>query len=145
MVMSLEEFKYVMNQIKAHSEKLERVSDFFEKELCTDSWCLFNIGENLSNTVCCMLADHFNCWWVVDDTDSKERVDGMLKGMGLPPSKGASLEWWDESKRRYENDIEYWLYEDNKKIVVDDKEIPIKTLEEFYDYLIKYCVDKKGS
>ena len=145
MVMSLEEFKYIMNQIKAHSEKLERVSDFFKKELCTDSWCLFNIGENLSSTLCCMLADHFNCWWVVDDTNSRERVDNMLKGMGLPPSKGASLEWWDESKRRYENDIEYWLYEDSKKIVVNDKEISIRTLEEFYNYLINYCVDRKSS
>lgn len=143
MVMSFEEFKYIMNQIKVHSEKLERVSDFFEKELCTDSWCLFNIGENLTSTLCCMLADHFNCWWVVDDTSSKEKVDSMLEEMGLPPSKGSSLEWWDESKRRYDNDIEYWLYEDNKKISIDGKEIPIETLEEFYTYLVKYCVDKK--
>ena len=143
MVMPFEEFKYVMNQIKAHSDKLERISDFFEKECCTDSWCLFNIGEDLANTLCCMLADHFNCWWVVDSTSSKEKVDGLLESMGLPPSKGSSSEWWDETKRRYDNDIEYWLYEDNKKIVIDDKDIPIETLEQFYDYLIKYCIDKK--
>ena len=143
MVMPFEEFKYIMNQIQAHSDKLERVSDFFEKELCTDSWCLFNIGEDLSNTLCCMLADHFNCWWVVEDTAAKEKVDGLLESMGRPPSKGSTTEWWDESKRRYDNDIEYWLYEDSKKIVMDGKDIPIETLEQFYDYLIKYCIDKK--
>lgn len=143
MVMPLEEFKYIMNQIKAHSDKIERVSDFFEKELCTDSWCLFNIGDDLANTLCCVLADHFNCWWMVDNKETKDKVDGMLEELGLPPSKGSSLEWWDSSKRQYENDIEYWLYEDSKKIIVDGKEIPIGTLEELYDYLIKYCVDKK--
>ena len=141
-VMSFEEFKYIMNKIKAHSEKLERVSDFFEKELCTDSWCLFNIGEDLANVLCCMLADHFNCWWKIEDESSKEKVDGLLESMGLPPSKGSSADWWDETKRRYDNDIEYWLYEDNKKIIIEDKEIPINTLEEFYDYLINYCIDK---
>ena len=46
-VMSFEQFEYIMNQIKAHSEKLERVSDFFEKELCSDSWCLVNVGEEI--------------------------------------------------------------------------------------------------
>lgn len=143
MVMPFEEFKYIMNQIKAHSNKLEKVSDFFEKELCTDSWCLVSIGEDLSNTLCCMLADHFNCWWVVDDKESKEKVDEMLESMGLPPSKGSSLEWWNPDKRHYDNDIEYWLYEDSRKITVDDKDIPIETLEQFYNYLVKYCVDKK--
>lgn len=158
MVMPLEEFKYIMEQIKAHSEKLERISDFFEKELCTDSWCLFNIGEELASTLYCMLADHFNCWWISEDTESKEKVDNILKGIGLPPSKGTSLEWWDTSKKRYENDIEYWLYEEPqtvkdengkdvkvKRIIVDEEEVPITTLEEFYDYLVKYCVDKNKS
>ena len=143
MVMPFEEFKYIMDQIKAHSNKLERISDFFEKELCSDSWCLFSIGEDLSNTLCCMLADHFNCWWVVDDKESKEKVDEMLESMGLPPSKGSSLEWWNPDKRPYDNDIEYWLYEDSRKITVDNKDIPIETLEQFYEYLVKYCVDKK--
>ena len=142
MVMPFEEFKFIMNQIQAHSEKIERVSDFFEKELCTDSWCLFNIGDDLANTLCCMLADHFNCWWVTKDYESKERVDDMLKSMGLPPSKGSSLEWWDPDKRRYENDIEYWLYEDTKRIVIEDEEIPIDTLEQFYNYLVDHCIDK---
>lgn len=143
MVMPFEEFKYIMNQIQAHSSKLERISDFFEKELCSDSWCLVNLGEDLSTTLCCMLADHFNCWWSSDEYTSTERINGMLKEMGLPPVKGSTTEWWDETKRRYDNDIEYWLYEDSKKIVMDGKEIPIGTLEELYDYLIKYCVDKK--
>lgn len=143
MVMPLEEFKFIMNQIKEHSDKIERVSNFFEKELCSDSWCLFNIGDDLANTLCCMLADHFNCWWAVEDKESKEKVDNMLASMGLPPSKEGSLEWWDTSKRHYENDIEYWLYEDSKRIIVEGVEVPIDTLEDLYDYLIKYCVDKK--
>ena len=143
MVMPFEEFKYIMNQIQAHATKLERISDFFEKEMCSDSWCLVNIGEDLANTLCCMLADHFNCWWVVNDKEAKDKIDGMLEDLGLPPSKGSSLDWWDPTKRQYENDIEYWLYEDSKRIIVEGQEVPIATLEELYDYLIKYCVDKK--
>lgn len=142
-VMPFEEFKYIIEQIQAHSEKLGRLSDFFEKELCTDSWCIVNVGENLSNTLCCMLADHFNCWWEIDDTSAQEKVNGILESMGLPPSRGYSREWWDETKRRYDNDIEYWLYEENKKIVIDGEEVPIETLEEFYNYLVSRCVDKK--
>ena len=142
-VMPFGEFKYIMEQIQAHSEKLGRLSDFFEKELCTDSWCIVNVGEKLSNILCCMLADHFNCWWEINDTGAQEKVNGILESMGLPPSKGFSREWWDETKRRYDNDIEYWLYEENKKIVIDGEEIPIETLEEFYNYLISHCVDKK--
>lgn len=144
MVMPFKEFEYLMNLVKAHSNKLERISDFFEKELCTDSWCLVNIGEDLANVICCMLADHFNCWWVGCNDDSKEKVDNLLESMGLPPSKGTTLEWWDTSKRHYDNDIEYWLYEDSKKVTIDDKDIPIETLEQFYDYLVTYCIDKKN-
>ena len=31
----------------------------------------------------------------------------------------------------------------NKKVTIDGKEIPIDTLEQFYNYLITYCVDRK--
>ena len=144
-VMTFEEFKYIMNQIKAHSDKMERVSDFFEKELCTDSWCLVNVGEDLANTLCCMLADHFNCWWGdIEVTEAnKIKVDQMLQDMGLPKSNPYSRDWWLPNVRRYDNDIEYWLYEDNKKVTIDGKEVPIDTLEQFYNYLITYCVDRK--
>lgn len=144
-VMTFEEFKYIMNQIKAHSDKMERVSDFFEKELCTDSWCLVNVGEDLANTLCCMLADHFSCWWGdIEVTEvNKIKVDQMLQDMGLPKSNPYSRDWWLPNVRRYDNDIEYWLYEDNKKVTIDGKEIPIDTLEQFYNYLITYCVDRK--
>ena len=144
-VMSYEQFEYIMNQIKAHSEKLERISNFFEKEVCTDSWCLVNVGEELAQTLCNMLADHFNCWWgeVEIAVASKEEADKLLKEMKLPPSTPYSREWWQPNVRAYDNDIEYWLYEDNKKVKIDGKEIPIETLKQLYDYLVTYCVDKK--
>ena len=53
--------------------------------------------------------------------------------------------WWDKKVRLWENDIEYWLYEDHKKIEINGKDIPIKTLKQFYKYLVKYCVDKKNN
>lgn len=139
-VMPFEKFKYVMEQIKAHSDKIERISDFFEKELCTDSWCLFTVGDELAQSLCCMLADEFNCWY--DTSSNKEKIDEVLQQVGLPPTEESTVEWWT-GKRCAENDIEYWLYEESKKIVVDGKEIYISTLEEFYHYLITYYVDKK--
>lgn len=144
-VMSFEEFEFIMNQIKNHSDKLERVSDFFEKELCTDSWCLVNIGEDLAQTLCNLLADHFNCWWgeVEICESSRKKIDQLFEEVNLRPSKPYSREWWQPNVRSYDNDIEYWLYEESKKITIGEKEIPVETLKQFYDYLVEYCVDKK--
>ena len=141
-IMSFDKFKFIIEQIQAHEEKRDRISDFFEKELCEDSWCLFNVGEDLAHTLICLLADEFNCWYKCNYNPA---VDKLKEELGVEPDKKTETnypKWWDKSVRSWENDIEYWLYEDNKKIIIHDIEIPIGTLEEFYNYLVKYCVDK---
>ena len=142
-IMSFDEFKYIMTQIKDYEEKRDRISDFLEEEMCSDSYCLFNVGEDLVRTLTSMLADHFNCWYQIKVNPA---VNELREAIGVEPIKEKESEeprWWDKSCRRWENDIEYWLYEENKKIIINGKDIPIKTLKQLYKYLIKYCVDRK--
>ena len=88
-----------------------------------------------------MLADEFDCWY---ETWINPEVNDLREELGLKrDERKGGTQWWDSSVRLWENDIEYWLYEENKKIEIDGKEVPIGTLREFYDYLITYCVDKK--
>ena len=152
-VMPFEKFKYIMTQVQEYEAKKERISDFLEEEVCTDSYCLFTVGEDLVTTITSMLADHFNCWYNVrlscnveikedTSTDFSALVEAVKKSGNFKEDSETPL-WWDNKYRRWDNDIEYWLYEDNKKIIIDSEEIPIGTLEEFYSYLINYCVDKK--
>ena len=133
-----------MNQIKEFEEKRNRISDFLEKEICSDSYCLFTVGEDLVTTITSMLADHFNCWYQVSYNPA---MDALKKEFNVKVEKKKESEfpkWWDESCRKWENDIEYWLYEENKCITINGKETPpLKTLKQLYKYLIKYCVDKK--
>lgn len=152
-IMPFEKFEYIMKQIQEYEAKRGRISDFLEKELCSDSFCLFNVGEDLLTTVTSMLADEFNCWYNIYTGSKVEEVNKSLneisKGWqellknGSIKQESDSPVWWNPKVRRWDNDIEYWLYEDNKRIVINEKEIPIETLPEFYDYLVKYCVDKK--
>ena len=142
-VMPFEKFEYIIQQILEHEAKRERISDFIEEEFCTDSYCFFTVGDKLQETLVNLLADEFNCWYKVDYNTN---VDKLKESLGIETEKLEDKEtpvWWDKSVRKWENDIEYWLYEDAKKIEIDGEEIPIGTVKEFYDYLIKYCVDKK--
>ena len=142
-VMPYKKFKYIMKQIQNNEKKREKVSDIFEEELCSDSWCIFTFGEDIVDSLICLLADHFNCWYQVKCSPS---FDAFKKELNIAEEKvkeSTMPKWWDKSYRRWENDIAYYLYEENKKIIIDGKEIPINTLKQFYNYLIKYCVDKK--
>lgn len=142
-VMPFEKFEYVMKQIQEYEAKKDRISDFLEKEICSDSYCFFNVGEDLAHTLTCFLADEFNCWYNCNYVNPA--VDELKNEIGIEPdnrTESTYPKWWDKSVRSWDNDIEYWLYEDSKKIIIHDIEIPISTLEEFYNYLIKYCVDK---
>ena len=140
-IMPFEKFEYIINQIKKYEEKRDRISDFLEKEMCGNHYCLFNVGEDLQSTIIHMLADEFDCWyeiWI------NPEVNDLREELGLKrDERRDGIQWWDSSVRLWENDIEYWLYEDSKKIEIDGKEVPINTLREFYDYLVTYCVDKK--
>lgn len=143
-IMPFEKFEYLMKQVQAYEEKRNRISDFFEEEICTDSWCFFNVGEDLATSITNMLADEFNCWYKSAYTSVS--INKLKEELGVKGEDKEEVEypkWWDKSVRTWENDIEYWLYEDHKKITVEGQEVPIETLQEFYDYLVKFCVDKK--
>ena len=142
-VMPYEKFEYIMKQIQEHEKKRNKISDFFEEELCTDSWCFINFGEDIVDSLTCLLADHFNCWYRVNYSPTPDLIKDKI-GISEKRAEDSDVsKWWDKSFRRWDNDIEYWLYEENKKIEINKKEIPIKTLKQFYNYLVKYCVDKK--
>lgn len=142
-IMKYAKFKHILNVIKEHNAKIERISDFMEKEVCTDSYCMVNIGEELVTTLTSMLADEFDCWYYIC-TAPKIEIKDLFEGKPVQYIKEEPEinEWWEKSNRRWENDIEYWLYEDNKKIVVNGKEVPIDTEGQFYDYLVTQLLDK---
>lgn len=141
-VMPFEKFEYIMNQILQFQKKSEKISDFINDELCTDSRGWFSVGDELVVTLTCMLADEFNCWYSLGHNHSA--VNELREAMGLEKDeREEGTRWWDKNVRKWENDIEYWLYEDTKRIGMNGKDIPIQTLEEFYNYLITYCLDKK--
>ena len=132
-VMNKEKFIFMLNTLKQMKEKRDKITDFFEKELCSDSWAIFNFAENLDNMIMYILADEFNCWYDTWATETNKQV----------------TEWWKKENKYNlkENDIEYWLYEEDKDgkkfIEVGDEKIDITTPEAFYDYLIKNFLDRK--
>lgn len=142
-VMPFKKFKYIMKQIQQYEKKRDKISDFFEDEICTDSWCYINFGENIVDTLVCLLADHFNCWYQINWNPSIDTLKNEFKVNVEKKKESHVAKWWDKSLRRWENDIEYFLYEENKQIIINGEEVPIKTLNQFYKYLVKYCVDKK--
>lgn len=141
--MPFKKFKYIMKQIQQYEKKRDKISDFFEDEICTDSWCYINFGENIVDTLVCLLADHFNCWYQSNWNPSIDTLKNEFKVNVEKKKESHVTKWWDKSFRRWENDIEYFLYEENKQITINGEEVPIKTLNQFYKYLVKYCVDKK--
>ena len=117
-----------MNILIDFQERKERISDFFEKELMQDSWCIFTFGNTVESTLVNMLADEFDCWYTCRE-DIKE------------------FDWWNfEDGRNYgmENDVEAWLYsiDEEKSIWVGDKKIDISSIESFYDYLVSSYKEK---
>ena len=143
MVMPFKKFKYIMKQVQKHEKKRDKISDFFEKELCTDSWCLLNFGEDIVDSLTCLLADHFNCWYKINYSPAFDALKKEINISEERTEESNTPKWWDKSRRRWENDIEYFLYEESRQVVIDGKEIPIKKLKQFYNYLVTYCVDKK--
>ena len=116
-LMSLEKFKYIMETIEKGISQRNKISDFMEKELCTDSWCLFNVGTPIEDCLIGMLADEFKCWYSLKDN--------------------ASFEWWN-SRRGLENDIENYFYSLQEKpytLVMNNKKFIIDTVEDLYNFL----------
>ena len=118
--MSFDKFKHIMNVLIEFQQKKDRISDFFEKELTEDSWCIFTLGNTIESALVNLLADEFDCWYSFKD-DIKD------------------FEWWtDEKHYGMENDIEVWLYsiDEEKAVWIDNKKIDISSIASLYDYLI---------
>ena len=115
--MSFEKFKAIMNIIITFDEKRDRVSKFIEDEISTSTYCIVDFGSEVESALVNMLADEFKCWYAFQERD---------------------YDWWN-STTGIENDIEAWLYsifDEPKKITIDDKEIDVNSLESFYEFLV---------
>ena len=125
-LMSYPKFKHIMETILEFMKKRDKVSDFFEKEIMEDSWCLITFGSHIEQTLVNLLADEFECWYTFKE-DVKD------------------FNWWEE-KDHYgmENDIETWLYslDEKKTITINGKEIDITSIPSFYDFLVEQYNDQ---
>lgn len=124
--MPFSKFKLLMNVLLEFQQKKDKVSDFFEKELMENSWCLITFGDTIESALINLIADEFDCWYTFKD-DIKE------------------FDWWQaENKYGMENDIETWLYslDEHKSITVNGKEIDISSIESFYDFLVSQYNEK---
>lgn len=122
-LMSLEKFKYIMETIEKGILQRNKISDFMEKELCTDSWCLFNVGTPVEGCLISMLADEFKCWYSYKDN--------------------TSFEWWN-SRQGIENDIENYFYSLQEKpysLVMNNKKFIIDTIEDLYNFLVAQYIE----
>lgn len=125
-LMPFSKFKLLMNTLLEFKEKQDKVSDFFEKELMENSWCLITFGTTIEDALINLIADEFECWYTFKD-DIKD------------------FDWWQaEEKYGMENDIETWLYslDEHKSITVNGKEIDISSIESFYDFLVSQYKEK---
>lgn len=125
-LMPFSKFKLLMNVLLEFQQKKDKVSDFFEKELMENSWCLITFGDTIESALINLIADEFDCWYTFKD-DIKE------------------FDWWQaENKYGMENDIETWLYslDEHKSITVNGKEIDISSIESFYDFLVSQYNEK---
>jgi hypothetical protein len=124
--MPFSKFKLLMNVLLEFQQKKDKVSDFFEKELMEDSWCMVTFGNTVESTLINLIADEFDCWYTFRN-DIKD------------------FDWWRaENKYGMENDIETWLYslDEHKSITVNGKEIDISSIESFYDFLVSQYKEK---
>lgn len=124
--MPFSKFKLLMNVLLEFQQKKDKVSDFFEKELMENSWCIITFGDTVESALINLMADEFECWYTFKD-DIKE------------------FDWWQaENKYGMENDIETWLYslDEHKSITVNGKEIDISSIESFYDFLVSQYNEK---
>ena len=125
-LMPFSKFKLLMNVLLEFKQKKDKVSDFFEKELMENSWCIITFGDTVESALINLMADEFECWYTFKD-DIKE------------------FDWWQaENKYGMENDIETWLYslDEQKSITVNGKEIDISSVESLYDFLVLQYKEK---
>lgn len=119
-LMPFPKFKFIINKLVEFRDKKERIADFFEQEMMTDSYCYLTMGSDVEDALISLLADHFECWYSFKEVEN--------------------YNWWEvEGYRGYENDIESWLYtytKEPKSITINNEEIPIDSIEELYEFLV---------
>jgi hypothetical protein len=125
-LMPFSKFKLLMNVLLEFQQKKDKISNFFEKELMENSWCIITFGDTVESALINLMADEFECWYTFKD-DIKE------------------FDWWQaENKYGMENDIETWLYslDEQKSITVNGREVDISSIESFYDFLVSQYNEK---
>ena len=123
-LMKFPKFKFIMETLIGYIEKRDRISNFLEKEVCEDSWCLVTVGSTLESMLINLLADEFDCWFSTKGDTPKE------------------YDWWDEGSRYsgFGNDIEEFLYRINEEepytVGFNNQEFAINSIEDLYDFLV---------
>ena len=154
--MDFNRFKKIIETIQNFDEQRKRIDDFFEKEICSDSFFMISVGNGIQQTLINMLADEFDCWFEYglsveppkgDESDEVLKFLFNLTGDNNDSKISKSKNWWEYEGPLFgkTNDIEYWLYESDpikKVITIDGKEIDITLLGDFYDYLVTQYLTK---
>ena len=96
--MESELFDKIYTTILKHSEQKDKISDFIEENLCTDSYVIFNYGDNLADLLIEVLEKEFN--------DIGEWIDYCLYEK---PKTGISV--WDENKNPVKLDTTREIYD----------------------------------
>lgn len=73
--MEFEKFKKIIDTIKEHLIWKDKFSNFLEENICTDSWCIVDVGDNLVNMLLEILkvefkdSDDWIEWWLYEDVE----------------------------------------------------------------------------
>ena len=88
--MDFETFKMAIDAIQKHREQQEKVTNFIESEICTESWAFCTFGDNLSDALLKVLEHVFNdkgewiSWWLYEDVEKEWVIDGELIKVKTP-------------------------------------------------------------
>ena len=96
--MEFELFDKIYTTLLKHSEQKDKISDFIEENLCTDSYVIFNYGDNLADLLIEVLEKDFN--------DVGKWISYCLYEK---PKTGISV--WDENKKPIKLDTTREIYD----------------------------------
>lgn len=139
-IMSFEKFKTIIEILQEFQKKRDRIGDFFEKELCEDSFCIITLGNKVEDVVINLLADEFKCWYSFRNSlrVKFDNEKGTFVSEGTSEKEEEKYEWW-VNRTAIENDIENFLYkmeDESQSITVGNKVFLIETVEDLYNYLV---------
>ena len=97
--MEFELFDKIYNIILKHNQQRDKISDFIEDNLCTDSYVIFNYGDDIVDLLVELLVKEFN--------DEGEWIEYCL--YEKPNHKGICV--WDENKNPVKLDTTREIYD----------------------------------